>query len=206
MGEWQRKMHRDALARAAASIEGYPGAKEKLDELTAALTKAPSAESQWAIVALCDPSAARAMKPLRWIEGLPVMLAKYPEHKAVTSGLARWMLFHACRAFEMHEKSVEVLDEVLERHPDFRVSWGGHGATATDVLWQKAESYVRLGLLQDEHKDPHALGSCRKAIATFELFRRTYPDHKWNHPTEWGGPHIETRVGPLGQAIGRLSR
>ncbi len=67
-------------------------------------------------VTLCSPPANRAVKPLKWLKGLLVMVAKYPEHKSVASGLAHWQLFHAYRAFAMHEKCIEVLDELNDRN------------------------------------------------------------------------------------------
>lgn len=198
--------HRKDLEQAVEFVAGYALAKKKLEEIEAALAEAPSGEAQWEYVTFCSPPANRAVKPLKWLEGLLVMVAKYPEHKSVASGLAHWQLFHAYRAFAMHEKCIEVLDELIEKHPEIHLHvkpWDIHEAY---VHWEKANSCSKLGLLQEELKDRGAVGSYRKALDYFELFQKKYPKDPRCTPGESGVSVLQRRIAALGVAIGRSAR
>ncbi|MHC4503205.1 MAG: hypothetical protein ACYTFI_07870 [Planctomycetota bacterium] len=204
--EYVYSPHRKDLELAVEFVAGYAQAKEKLEELEAALAETPSAELQWEYVTLCSPPANRAVKHLKWLEGLLVMITKYPEHKSVASGLAHWQLFHAYRAFAMHEKCIEVLDELIGKHAKIHLHvkpWNIHEA---DPHWEKANSWSKLGLLQDELKDRSALVSYRKALECFQLFKKSYPKDSRCVPGESGVSTLQRRVAALGVAIGRFTK
>jgi len=204
--EYVYSYHRKDLALAVEFVAGYAEAKEKLEELEAALAETPSAELQWEYVTLCSPPANRAVKPLKWLKGLLVMVAKYPEHKSVASGLAHWQLFHAYRAFAMHEKCIEVLDELIEKHPKISLSKEPWRVREAYPHWEKANSWSKLGLLQEELKDRSAVGSYRKALEGFQLFRKNYPKDSRCVPGESGVSVLQRRIAALGVAIGRFAR
>jgi hypothetical protein len=192
--------------RAAEFVAGYAEAAKKLEELEGALAEAPTAELQWEYVTHCSPPANRAVKHLKWLEALLVMVGEYPDHKGVTSGLALWQLYHAYRAFEMHEKCVEVLDGIAEKHPEIHVHVEPWGVHAQDVLWEKASSWSRLGLLKEEMRDRRAHAAYRKALELFELFQKTYPKDTRCRPGESGVSTVQTRIGALHTAIPRSAR
>ncbi len=204
--EYVYSPHRKDLELAVEFVAGYALAKKKLGEMEAALAEAATGDAQWEYVTFCSPPANRAVKPLKWLKGLLVMVTKYPEHKSVASGLAHWQLFHAYRAFAMHEKCIEVLDELIEKQPKIHLHvkpWDIHEAYPH---WEKANSWSKLGLLQEELNDRSALGSYRKALECFQLFKKNYPKDSRCVPGESGVSVLQRRMAALGVAIGRFAR
>jgi tetratricopeptide (TPR) repeat protein len=199
-------LHRKFLARTKALVTGYAAAKEKLKELEAALEAAPTAELQWAYVEHCLPLNDRAADHLKWFEALLVMVDRYPQHKSVTSGIALWQLFYAYRDFEMHEKSVEVLDRILEDVPGIHLHVEPWNVHAYNVLWEKAESWSRLGILQEELRDRRALESYRKAVETLDAYRKAYPKKGHNVVGESGTSVVGRRLEALNVAILRFAK
>ena len=204
--EYVNSQHRKDLELAVEFVAGYAQAKKKLEEIEAALAEAPTGDAQWEYVTLCSPPANRAVKPLKWLEGLLVMVAKYPEHKSVASGLAHWQLFHAYRAFAMHEKCIEALDELIEKHPKIHLHEEPWNIREAYPHWEKANSCSKLGLLEEELKVRGAVGSYRKALDYFELFQKKYPKDSRCVPGESGVSVLQRRMEALRVAIGRLAR
>jgi tetratricopeptide (TPR) repeat protein len=198
--------HRTFLTRTTTLVTGHAAAKEKLEELEAALEAAPTAELQWAYVEHCLPLNDRAADYLKWFEALLVMVDRYPGHESVTSGIALWQLFHAYRGFEMHEKSVEVLDRIREDVPKAHLHVGPWNVHEYDVLWEKAESWCRLGILQEELRDRRALASYQKAVETLEAHRKAYPKKGQNAIGESGVSVAGRRLEALNIAILRVSK
>lgn len=193
------------LEAAASFVEGYPAAVKGLAELGASLKASPDAEKHWQLVRLCAPHSNRAVKPLTWLGGLLVMLTKYPAHEQVERGAVHWELFRAFHLFEMHENAAEVADVLLTSFPrERRVARG-------DALWQKAESLVRFGVLQEEFGNREAARSYRRAREAFQLFQEKHPDDAKCKPrTNAKGiaipAQVPGRISALEEAIARLSR
>jgi hypothetical protein len=199
-------VHRRELTRTSEFVEGYPAAAARLKEVEAALAEAPTAELQWELVSLCSPPENRAVKPLKWLEALLVMIGRYPDHKAVTSGLAHWQLVHAYRTFAMHEKSAKVLDTLAEWPEKVAISASPWRAGMDDVFWEKANSWAKLGVLQEELKDRGAIASYRKSLEEFEAFRKRFPKDSRCIPGESGVSTLQKRVGGLHEAVVRLTK
>jgi hypothetical protein len=199
---------KDSLTKAQKFAAGYEEAKAKLAELESALAKTPDGDKQWELVQLCSPQSGKegtALErkldiPLKRLEALLVMLSRHPEHRRVTGGEVRWGLYHTWRIFEMHEKCVEVLDEMMAKHQkDYSVR---HGT----AHWEKAESFARIGVLREEMGVRDALGAYRASVAAFEAFRKQFPKDSRCKVGESGTSIVQRRIAALSGAVARFSR
>lgn len=194
------------IVRMTAEI--FERTKARLEELEASLAETPDGDKQWELAQLCSPAPGKEGTPLQWkldiplkrLEALLVMLARHPEHRRVTRGDVHWDLYHAWRAFEMHEKCVGVLDEMMKKHLKNYYVDSGY------ALWAKAETFARLGVLREELGVRDALGAYRASVAAFKAFRKQFPKSWRSKVGEDGRSSVRGRIATLSRAVDRILR
>jgi tetratricopeptide (TPR) repeat protein len=188
--------------------EIYDATKARLEELEASLAEAPDGDKQWTVAMLCSsqpgkegtPDQWRLDIPLKRLEALLTMVERHPEHRYVMNGEAHMQLAHTWRVFEMHEKSIEAFDELIERY-----AASGH-VTAGHALWSKAESLARLGVLREEMGARDAVEAYRLSAAAFRGVIKRYPKSHLNKVGESGYSKAQKRAATLEAAVARISR
>ncbi|MHC4251325.1 MAG: hypothetical protein ACYS9X_19570, partial [Planctomycetota bacterium] len=188
--------------------EVFDETKARLEELEASLAETPDGDKQLQVAILCQPEPGKEGSESRWrldiplkrLEALLTMIEKYPEHRHVMSGDVHWNLCQAWRAFEMHEKCIAVLNEMMERpFKNYNVSGG-------NALWAKAESLARLGVLREEMGVRDALGAYRASLETFRAFKTNFPKSSKCRIGESGYSAVQGRIATLEAAVARFSR
>ncbi len=188
--------------------EVFEQAKARLEELEASLAEAPDGDKQWEVAVLCQPEPGKKDSESRWrldiplkrLEALLTMVEKYPEHRHVMSGDVHWNLCQAWRAFEMHEKSVAVLDEAMGK------GFKSYNFSSGNALWEKAEAYARLGVLREEMGARDAAGAYRLSLETFRAFKEKYPKSSRCKIGRSGYSTVQGRVRTLEAALAKIMR
>lgn len=159
-------------------IDGYAANKQKVDALNEALAQAPDGDKYWELIALCDPWENKANLSLRWFTALLEMREKCPDHPRVKSGQVDYELCRAYSHHELYEDAIALLESLPKRFPEFPPCKQGY------YMWDIARAWEDLGQMQEAARDKKAVQSFQKAIETYQQFKKDFPEHPYNKPTE----------------------
>ena len=180
-------------------LQGLPNAMTEVEALRDALAQEPNGDVQWQLVQICDPNERKAVLGMTWITAILDMIARYPNHKAVTSGEAHMHLQRAYRYHLMFDEALALLESYPKDFPESQYT------RRNDSVWEIPAAYAEKGdfckmiRLQQEAGE-----GWRTALELYSRFKDEFPnDPRCQRKKEKEWPAVDNQIRSLESRLRR---